>query len=179
MTKLTKTQITIRTMNENADKPMAEVVLLIAKANGVTEAVARGAYRWCVKKGVAKGKVESGRTAPTAKAARKTKEVSATKALKEAGLKPTKLSKAQRQAALKPTVEKSPEEVARIKAANLARMKEVTAKQKKYNQVARPEGRGVDGFDADTARAEVAEILADDSFSAPRFLSKGELKALV
>lgn len=179
MTKLTKTQITIRTMNENADKPMAEVVLLIAKANGVSEAVAKGAYRWCVKKGVAKGTVESGRTAPIAKAARKTKEVSATKALKDAGLKPTKLSKAQRQAALKPVVEKSPEEVARIKAGNLARMKEVSAKQKKYNQVARPEGRGVDGFDADAARAEVTEMMNDDSFAAPRFLSKGELKALV
>jgi hypothetical protein len=166
-------------MNENADKPMSVVVGLIAKANGVTEQVAKGAYRWCVKKGVAAGKIESGRTAPTAKAARKTKEVSATKALKEAGLKPTKLSKAQRQAALKPTVEKSPEEVARIKEANLARMREVSAKQKKYNQIARPDGPGVDGFDADVARAEVQEMLEDDSFAMPKFLSKDQLKAMV
>ena len=55
MAKVTKTQVTIRVMNENADKPMSVVVGLIAKANGVTEAVARGAYRWCVKKGVAAG----------------------------------------------------------------------------------------------------------------------------
>lgn len=175
MAKVTKTQVTIRVMNENADKPMSVVVGLIAKANGVTEAVARGAYRWCVKKGVAAGKVESGRTAPVAKAARKSKEVSATKALKDAGLKPTKLSKAQRQAALA----KSPEEIDRIKAANLARLKEVSAKQKKYNQIARPDGPGVDGFDADVARAEVDEMLEDNSFTAPRFLSKDQVKALV
>jgi hypothetical protein len=130
-----------------------------------------------VKKGVAAGKIESGRTAPTAKAARKTKEVSATKALKDAGLKPTKLSKAQRQAALNPN--KSPEEVARIKEVNLARMKEVSAKQKKYNQIARPDGPGVDGFDADVARAEVQEMLEDDSFAMPKFLSKDQVKALV
>jgi len=175
MAKLTKTQITIRTMNENADKPMSAVVLLIAEANGVTEAVARGAYRWCVKKGVAAGKIESGRSAPTAKASRKSKEVSATKALKEAGLKPTKLSKAQRQAQLA----KTPEQIASIKAANLARLKEVSAKQKKYNQIARPDGPGVDGFDADVARAEVDEMLADDSFTMPKFLSKDQLKAMV
>lgn len=176
MAKVTKTQITIRVMNENADKPMAVVVGLIAKANGVTEAVARGAYRWCVNKGVAAGTIESGRTAPVAKAARKSKEVSATKALKDAGLKPTKLSKAQRQAALLPT--KSPDEIAKIKEANLARLKEVSAKQKKYNQVARPEGPGVDGFDADVARAEVATMLEED-FVAPKFLSKAQVKALV
>jgi hypothetical protein len=169
MTKLTKTQITIRTMNENADKPMSVVVPLIAKANGVTEAVARGAYRWCVNKGVAAGKIESGRTAPTAKAARKTKEVSARKALKDAGLKAT----------VKAKPEKSPEEVARIKEANLARMREVSAKQKKYNQIARPDGPGVDGFDADVARAEVQEMLEDDSFAMPKFLSKDQVKALV
>lgn len=175
MTKLTKTQITIRTMNENADKPMAAVVLLIAKANGVTEAVAKGAYRWCVKKGVAAGTVESGRTIVAAKKLQK--EV--------AGLK-TKLSKAQRQAALKPKSKEvsaesllPPAELAKIKAGNLARMKQVSAKQKKYNQVARPEGRGVDGFEAEAARAEVTELMHDDSFAAPRFLSKRDLKAMV
>ena len=164
MAKVTKTQVTIRVMNENADKPMSVVVGLIAKANGVTEAVARGAYRWCVKKGVAAGSIESGRTTPVAKAARKSKEVSPRKALKDAGLKATV---------------KSPAEVARIKAANLARLKEVSAKQKKYNQIARPDGPGVDGFDADVARAEVDEMLEDNSFTAPRFLSKDALKAMI
>jgi hypothetical protein len=71
-----------------------------------------------------------------------------------------------------------PAEVAKIKQANLARMKEVSAKQKKYNQVARPEGAGVADFDADVARAEVATMLEDD-FAAPKFLSKAQLKAMV
>jgi hypothetical protein len=135
-----------------------------------------------VKKGVAAGKIESGRTAPTAKAARKTKEVSATKALKDAGLKPTKAAverTVKRMAKEVVAASKSPEEVAKIKAANLARMKEVSAKQKKYNQIARPDGPGVDGFDADVARAEVQEMLEDDSFAMPKFLSKDQVKAMV
>ena len=173
MAKVTKTQVTIRVMNENADKPMAVVVGLIAKANGVSEAVAKGAYRWCVKKGVAAGVVESGRSAPTAKAARKSKEVPAPKLMKEVGLSPATKKKL--------VTAKSDEEIAAIKAGNLARMKEVSAKQKKYNQIARPDGPGVKDFDADAARAEVAEFVehGDDSFSVPRFLSKDQVKALV
>jgi hypothetical protein len=174
MAKVTKTQITIRVMNENADKPMSVVVPLIAKANGVTESVARGAYRWCVNKGVAAGSIESGRTAPTRKAAVKA-TVKRMAAEVVAKTKAPKLSKAQRQAALL----KSPEELERIKAANLQRMKEVSAKQKKYNQIARPDGPGVDGFDADVARAEVDAMLEDDSFAMPKFLSKSQVKALV
>ena len=178
MAKVTKTALAIATMNENASLPMEQVIPLISAASGVPLNIAKNYYLWAVRKGLAAG-TAPGRTASVRKAAKvkPTKEVSATKALKEAGLKPTKLSKAQRQAALA----KSPEEIARIKEANLQRMKEVTAKQKKYNQVARPEGRGVDGFDADAARAEVAEFMehGDDSFVAPRFLSKDALKAMV
>ena len=69
-------------------------------------------------------------------------------------------------------------EIAKIKAANLARLKAVSSR-KVYTNVARPEGPGVDGFDADVARAEVATVMADDSFVAPRFLSKAQVKALV
>lgn len=170
MAKVTKTQITIRVMNENADKPMAVVVGLIAKANGVTEAVARGAYRWCVNKGVAAGTIESGRTAPVAKAARKAKPVSDRQL--NARLK---VEKAEAKAKF---ASKSPDEIAKIKEANLARLKEVSAKQKKYNQIARPEGDGVADFDADVARAEVATMLEED-FVAPKFLSKAQVKALV
>ena len=145
--------------------------MLFRSANGVTEAVAKGAYRWCVKKGVAAGVVESGRSAPTAKAARKTKEVPAKKLMKEVGLSPATKKKL--------VTAKSDEEIAAIKASNLAKLKAVSAKQKKYNQIARPDGAGVDGFDADVARAEVAEMLQDDSFAAPKFLSKSQVKALV
>ena len=168
MAKVTKTEITIRTMNENASLPMAEVVLLIAKANNVTEAVARGAYRWCVNKGVAAGKVESNRGVTDAKLV---KQVKLEGRQYKAKLKAK--SKEVPAASLLP-----PSEVAKIKAANLARMKEVSSKQKKYNQVARPEGRGVDGFDADVARAEVATML-EDEFAVPKFLSKAQLKEMI
>lgn len=175
MAKVTKTEITIRTMNENADKPMAEVVLLIAKANNVTEAVARGAYRWCVNKGVAAGKVESNRGVTDAKLIKQVKlegrQYKAKLKAKERTVK--RMAKEVAAETLLP-----PSEVAKIKAANLARMKEVSSKQKKYNQVARPEGRGVDGFDADVARAEVATML-EDEFAVPKFLSKAQLKEMI
>jgi hypothetical protein len=71
-------------------------------------------------------------------------------------------------------------ELAKIKEANLARMKAVSAKSKVYANVARPEGPGVEDFDADEARAEVSNIVNDlDSFKAPRFLSKAQLKAMI
>ena len=167
MAKVTKTEITIRTMNENASLPMAEVVLLIAKANGVTEAVARGAYRWCVNKGVAAGKVESNRGVTDAKL-----------------IKQVKLEQRTHKAKLKAKTKEVPAasllpraEVAKIKAANLKRMKEVSAKYG-VGRTARPEGRGVDGFDASEARAEVATMLEDD-FAVPKFLSKAKLKEMI
>lgn len=101
--------------------------------------------------------------------AAKTKQVSAKKMV--ADVLPPALRKAS-----KP---KTDTDIARIKAANLARMKEVSAKQKKYSQVARPEGSGVKDFDAKKARAEVDNLLADESFKAPKFLSKEQVKALV
>jgi len=167
MAKVTKTEITIRTMNENASLPMAEVVLLIAKANNVTEAVARGAYRWCVNKGVAAGKVESNRGVTDAKLV---KQVKLEGRQYKAKLKAK--SKEVPAASLLP-----PAEVAKIKAANLKRMKEVSAKYG-VGRTARPEGRGVDGFDADVARAEVATML-EDEFAVPKFLSKAQLKEMI
>ena len=72
-----------------------------------------------------------------------------------------------------------PGELAKIKEANLARMKAVS-NRKVYTNVARPEGPGVEGFDPDEARAEVSNIVNDlDSFKAPRFLSKSDLKAMI
>ena len=167
MTKLTKTQITIRTMNDNADKPMAEVVLLIAEANGVTEAVAKGAYRWCVNKGVASGKIESNRGVTDAKLIKQVKL--------EGRQYKAKLKAKSKEVAAESLL--PPAEVAKIKAANLKRMKEVSAKYG-VGRTARPEGRGVDGFDADEARAEVATMLEDD-FAVPKFLSKDQVKAMI
>jgi hypothetical protein len=107
--------------------------------------------------------------APAAPKAKKTKEVPAKKMVKD--VLPPAFRKASKKV--------EPDNLAEIKAKNLARMKEVSAKTKKYNQVARSEGRGVKDYDADEARAEVASLLADDSFKAPKFLSKDEVKALV
>lgn len=147
MAKVTKTQITVRVMNENANKPMAEVVSLIAKANEVTEAVAKGAYRWCVNKGLASGVLGADRPSKAVKATvkRMAKEAFAKKGLAD-----------------------SSEAIAKIKEANLARLKEVSAKLKPKNvrdygtRIAAPEGAGVDDFDPTLAREEINSILRDE-----------------
>ena len=148
MAKVTKTQITIRVMNENADKPMAEVVSLIAKANDVTEAVAKGAYRWCVNKGLASGVLGADRPSKAPKA---------------------KVEKASKKLIAKAKAELNVDEIAKIKEANLARMKEVSAKLKPKgkvrdfgDRVAAPEGAGVDDFDPTLAREEINSILRDE-----------------
>lgn len=168
MTKVTKTSITIRVMTENADKPMDEVVKLIAAANSVTEQVAKGAYRYMVKNDLAPGKLE-GKVAVKKAAAKAVKPAKAPKAAK-----PPK--------AVKPAApEKSADELARIKAANSKRLKEVLAK-KPYLKGQIADGvRGVpEGFDPDEAREEVRGMIESlDSFKAPKFLSKDQVKALV
>jgi hypothetical protein len=99
----------------------------------------------------------------------------APKAPKEKAPKPVKFKK---EVAAKTLLPDS--EVAKIKAANLNRMKAVSVKTKVYTNVARPEGPGVEDFDSDEARAEVSNIVNDlDSFKAPRFLSKAQLKAMI
>lgn len=153
-----KRAIAIEIMNSNSKLPMSEVIPLIAKANDLSPGAARSYYTGLVKMGLAKGKIEESVKAPKAPKAKK--EISAKKALKAAGLKATVRTKAE---AVK-AVTKSPEEIERIKAANLARMKSVLGKVK---QTVRKE-------DADTP------VFAEtDSFAAPAFLSKSEVEALV
>ena len=106
---------------------------------------------------------------------RKTKEIPAKQMI--ADVLPPALRKAKLKKQL--VTAKSDEEMEAIRASNLARMKEVSAKQKKYSQVARPDGPGVKNFDPKVARAEVDSILADESLSAPKFLTKDQVKALV
>jgi len=99
----------------------------------------------------------------------------APKAPKEKAPKPVKFKKEVAAKTLLP-----PGELAKIKAAILDRMKAVSSKTKVYTNVARPEGPGVEDFDSDEARAEVSNIVNDlDSFKAPRFLSKSDLKAMI
>lgn len=155
MAKVTKTQITIRVMTENKDKPMSEVVKLIAKENSVSEAVAKGAYRWCVKHGKAPGTVEAAKTVR----ATKTKKVPAEKMLSELGLKKSKFT-----GKVKAEVTKSAEEIAKIKRDNLARMRQVSAKL-----------AAIRGQEEDTLPAYEEK----DPFSAPASLTMDEVRALV
>lgn len=153
-----KRAIAIEIMNSNSKLPMSEVIPLIAKANDLSPGAARSYYTGLVKMGLAKGKIEESVKAP--KAAKAKKEISAKKALKAAGLKATVRTKAE---AVK-AVTKSPEEIERIKAANLARMKSVLGKVKQT----------VKAEDAD------APMFAEtDAFAAPAFLTKDEVTALV
>jgi hypothetical protein len=209
MVKMTKTAITISVMNANAEKPMDEVVKLIAKANSVTETVARGAYRWCVNKGVASGvilgKGPKAVTVAKPKAPKRDKLVEAAKRegreYAAAKAKTVKLSKivaetnkaftakanksmldvlAAEKAAGAPA--KDPAALARIKAANLARLKEVSSKRKTYTNVARPEGEGIADFDSVEAKHMVNSYMAGNDSAiddAPRFLTKSELSVIL
>ena len=148
MTKVTKTSVTLSVMAANGDKPMADVVALILKAQhaagftDVTAKICEGAYRWAVRKAVAPGSVPA--KAPKAARAPKVKAKTKAQAIK---------------AVAKPT--KSPEELERIKSANLARLREVAGRVKQ------------------TVRKDEPEIGDRDPFIAPAFLTKDELKALI
>ena len=173
MAKESKKAYVFRTMNENADKPMAEVMPLLMTPFGWDEATAKSYYLWAVRKGFAQGQAPAGRT-------RKPKAVKAAKPVKAPKTKEVPAKKLLKEVGIVKTPAKSDEEIAKIKAANLARLKAVSAKTKKYTSVAKSDGPGVKDFDADEARAEVEAYKEElDSFKAPRFLKLDEVKALV
>ena len=150
-----KRQIAIDIMNANSDKPMAEVLVLIAKANGFDVGTARSYYVYLVKNGMAKGTIEA--KAPKAKAEK------APKTAKEKAVK--RMAKETVAKAKKPEAPaKSADEIERIKAANMARMKAVLAKTKQ--NVRKDE-------------AEAPAFAETDNFAAPAFLTKEEVTALV
>jgi hypothetical protein len=159
---MSKRSTAIAIMTEFAGDPVDTVIAKIALANEIDGKAAKAYYSWIVKNGLAAGsELGKAKLAATAKSAApkpakakvKTKEVAAKSLLPDA-------------------------EIAKIKAANLARLKAVSTR-KVYTNVARPEGPGVDGFDSDVARAEVENVMSDDSFVAPRFLSKAQVKELI
>ena len=163
MAKLTKTAMVVEIMAKNASRPMAEVSRIIETQLPCKEGYGKVWYRWAVKEGVAPGVLEKTARAPKAKA----KVAKASKVLE-------KVAKAQA---------KSAEDVAAIKAKNLATLKSVSVKHKKYNQIAREEGPGVENFDADEARAEVAMMLAEDgqlpSWENKASYTKDEMKYMI
>ena len=162
MSKLSKTQIAIEVLKANATRSLVDVIPLLMSQCELSEKNAYACYRLRVKADPtlaltgAKSVKAPVKSVAVAKAkVRATKEVSAKSLLPDS-------------------------ELAKIKQANLARLKAVSTKTKQYNQVARPEGPGVADFDADEARAEVAGMIDSlESFKAPRFLSKADVKALV
>ena len=156
-----KTRIAIEIMEANVGRSYDEVSQMIADAIGVDIGRARVYYRHKVINGLAKGyspdvrpwEVKGGRTA-TAKAPKAAKS---TKAVHEKSVRAINAST------------KSVDEVARIKEANLERMREVTEKLKPKGRVrdygvrvAREENDGVSDFDPTLAREEVDAILRDE-----------------
>ena len=175
MAKITKTATVIAIMTKHAERPMGEVCRIIETQLPCKEGYGKVWYSWAVKKKVAPGKLEG-----------KTKEVPAKKLLKEVGVKLEKPKKNRFTGNVKTTAPKTEDEVSRIKAANLARMKEITARNKviraQYNgNIARGADAPFDpeDFTPESARAELENADGLDSFSVPRFLSKDAVKALV
>lgn len=182
--KVTKTSVVIRIMTEHKDKPMSEVVKLIEKGLPCKDGYGKVWYRWAIKEGVAPGKLEEtrGKASKAAKPAKaKTEKVKVAKTV-EAKPKGNRFTGKVKATAEKP---KSEDELAKIKAANLKRMQEVTAKMKKQGylpgQYAIPETVGVpEGWTAEAARAEVDQMYKElDSFEMPKFLTKDQVKNLV
>ena len=124
MAKITKTATVIAIMTKHAERPMGEVCRIIETQLPCKEGYGKVWYSWAVKKKVAPGKLE-GKTKTA-----KTKEVPAKKLLKEVGVKLEKPKKNRFTGNVKTTAPKTEDEVSRIKAANLARMKEITARNK-------------------------------------------------
>jgi hypothetical protein len=178
---MSKRSDAIAVMSANADKTMSEVVPLIADAINVTEGNAKSYYRYIVEHKLAPGfVVKSTRGVTAAKLVKQVKlegrqYKAKTKADAVAAITSKPKSKQVSATALLPD-----SEVAKIKAANLKRMREVTSKRKVYTNVALPEGPGVPNFDQAEAREYVDSVLDDvDNFKAPRFLNKDELKAVL
>lgn len=160
--RVTKTSVTLSVMSANADKPMDAVVALIVKAQhkagflDVTDKIAAGAYRWAVNKGMAPGELPGRKVAAP-------KTVSIKTVMKKAGKAYAEKKAARTKAEAVKAITKSPEEIERIKAANLARMKSVMARVKQ------------------NVRTETDDVpfAETDSFASPAFLTKDEVTALV
>jgi hypothetical protein len=168
-----KTRIAIEIMEANVAKSYDEVSQMIADAIGVDIGRARVYYRHKVINGIAKGYDPNVRPWEGKAKVKSEPKPKAVKATVKPVAKPVKPAKAK--AEPKPDVD-----IAKIKAANLAKLRAVSAKTKQYTNVARGDGPGVAGFDADDARAEVTGLIDSlESFAAPKFLSKAAIKSLV
>jgi hypothetical protein len=145
--KVNKNKFVMDAMSDMAGKPMSAVVEYIATELAIPAGRARAYYSWAVKQG-APGTVE--RTARAAKP------------------KAAKLIKARPDRSLlldsKPITDKTVEELADIKAKNLARLKAIGQKYQPAKKV-------VNGPDVDEDQLP--------SFKNPAFLTASDIKALI
>ena len=159
---MSKRENAINIMKANATLPMNDTVKLIAEQIGVTEANAKSYYRWIVANGKAPGVVEKTARAPKAP-----------RAPKAAKPKLIKVPKPKVQGDKPKVTDKTVEELADIRAKNLARLKAVGAKY--AGRTATPRFSD-EPFDADAVPTLEAEL---DSFKVPAFLTKDQLKAVI
>ena len=168
---MSKRNTAIEIMKANEGKPMADVLVLIAKAIDVTEAGAKSYYKWIVTNGKAPGEV-------TASARGRKAGTSATKAPKAAKSKVVKVPKPKVQGDKPKVTDKTVEEINDIRAKNLARLKAVG--KKVYSNQANGRSGGFTKAEAKEAREYVENVTNDlDSFKAPEFLTMDQVKALV
>jgi hypothetical protein len=177
MMKVTKTAVTLATMAANADKPMAEVVLLIVAAQhasgftDVTLPIAVGAYRWAVKNAKAPGKLaEKVKAEPKAKVAKEPK-VKAAKAVSVATTR-----KARVVASVVSADAKSAADVEAVRASNLAKIREIH-----HRMIARGDMPATVKSKAEIAVA--APVSVDDELEAardfPEFLNRDDLAGVL
>lgn len=188
MAKLTRSGLVYGVMNANATLPMEEVLQLIVDADAVSGLPgkccdlkrAKAYYVDAVKKGLANGVGPTKTARAPRSAAPKDSSKDSSKA--EKAPKAPKLIKPKLDvsgiADRKPVTDKTVEEIADIKAKNLARLRAVGRKHY-ANQADGREG-GFSKKEAKEARDYVSAVTNDlDSFKVPEFLSMSEVKALV
>lgn len=177
MTKMTRAGLVYATMNANSDKPMQEVLQLIVDADAASGLPgktcdlkrAKAYYVDAVKKGIAAGVVQKTERAPRA---------TSTRTPKTAKPKLIKVPKPKVQGDKPKITDKTVEEIADIRAKNLARLRAVGRKYAK-GQIADNIRYGAEHTE-DEAREIVSSFEQElDSFKAPKFLNMDQVKALV
>ena len=175
MSKLTRSGLVYSVMNANASLPMDEVLALIVEADAKSGIAgkacdlkrAKAYYTHAVKNGIANG-------VGATKVARAPKAKAAPKSAKP---KLIKVPKPKVQGDKPKITDKTVEEIADIRAKNLARLKSVG---KKYARGQFADGASGRIHTDEEARAEVQNLENElDSFKAPRFLNMSDVKALV
>lgn len=149
-------------MNDHPDHSRETCIALISQLGSMPYETAKAGYQRAVRLGIAPGEGK----AAAAKAPKAPKAAKAAKPTKVSLEKSVRAINASSKAKVK--AELNVDEIAKVKAANLARMQEVSAKLKSKRvrdfgeRVAAVEPEGVHDFDPALAREEVNAILRDE-----------------